>query len=145
MRIQDFTTRYGYAPDMLDAADYAYVLYDPREALDAMHAALFTRSNVTKLRMRFMGDALQTDLLEMGQWTPLLKAVGDGVLSEKSFAAMYRARRDYRPYLRNLMQALDTDDRDALTLMLCRNVARRIGGRRFVNRLAQLEKALHDD
>jgi hypothetical protein len=145
MRIQDFTTRYGYAPDMLDAADYAYVLYDPREALDAMHAALFTRSNVTKLRMRFMGDALQTDLLEMGQWTPLLKAVGDGVLSEKSFATMYRARRDYRPYLRNLMQALDTDDRDALTLMLCRNVARRIGGRRFVNRLAQLEKALHDD
>ena len=141
MRMQDFTSRYGYAPDMLDAADQAYVLYDPREALDAMHAALFTRPNVTKLRMRFMGDALQTDLLEMEQWVPLLGAAADGSLDAASFATAYRARRDYRPYLRNLLNALDYDDRDGLMEMLCRNVAERIGGRRFVNRLAQLEKA----
>lgn len=141
MRLQDFTSRYGYAPDMLDAADHAYVLYDPREALDAMHAALFTRPNVTKLRMRFMGDALQTDLLEMEQWAPLLIAAADGSLDAAGFATTYRARREYRPYLRNLLNALDDDDRDGLIEMLCRNVAGRIGGRRFVNRLAQLEKA----
>lgn len=141
MRLQDFTSRYGYAPDMLDAADHAYVLYDPREALDAMHAALFTRPNVTKLRMRFMGDALQTDLLEMEQWAPLLIAAADGSLDAAGFATTYRARREYRPYLRNLLIALDDDDRDGLIEMLCRNVVARIGGRRFVNRLAQLEKA----
>tara|TARA_R110002124_G_scaffold265874_1_gene432760 strand:+ start:112 stop:1044 length:933 start_codon:yes stop_codon:yes gene_type:complete len=144
MRIKDFTTRYGYAPDMLDAADHAYVLYDPREPLDAMHAALFTRPNVTKLRMRFMGDALQTDLLDMEQWIILLRAAADGQLDDKSFAALYRARRDYRPYLRNIMNALDADDRDGLLLLLCRNVAGRMGGRRFVNRLAQLEKMRPD-
>lgn len=144
MRLQDFTSRYGYAPDMLDAADHAYVLYDPREALDAMHAALFTRPNVTKLRMRFMGDALQTDLLEMEQWAPLLIAAADGSLDAAAFATTYRARREYRPYLRNLLNALDDDDRDGLIEMLCRNVAGRIGGRRFVNRLAQLEKARGD-
>ncbi|QFT60248.1 hypothetical protein FIU94_15580 [Sulfitobacter sp. THAF37] len=141
MRMQDFTSRYGYAPDMLDAADRAFVLYDPRETLDAMHAALFTRPNVTKLRMRFMGDALQTDLLEMEQWTPLLAAAADGTLDEKWFAGCYRARREYRPYLRNLLNALDNDDRDGLIELLCRNVSNRIGGRRFVNRLAQIEKA----
>ncbi len=141
MRLQDFTSRYGYAPDMLDAADHAYVLYDPREALDAMHAALFTRPNVTKLRMRFMGDALQTDLLEMEQWAPLLIAAADGSLDAAGFATTYRARREYRPYLRNLLIALDDDDRDGLIEMLCRNVVARIGGRRFVNRLTQLEKA----
>lgn len=43
MRRMDFTSRYGYAPDMIDAATTAYVVYDPREALDAMQAALFTR------------------------------------------------------------------------------------------------------
>lgn len=141
MRIQDFTSRYGYAPDMLDAAEHAYVLYDPREPLDAMHAALFTRANVTKLRMRFMGDALQTDLLEMEQWAALLGSAANGSLDESSFARIYRARRDYRPYLRNLMNALDNDDRDGLLELLCRNVAARIGGRRFVNRLTQLESA----
>ena len=41
-RRRDFTSRYGFAPDMLDAAQHAWVLYDPRERLDAMHAALFS-------------------------------------------------------------------------------------------------------
>jgi hypothetical protein len=46
MRRTDFTGRYGYAPDMLDAAEQAYVIYDPYERLDAAYAAMFTRSNV---------------------------------------------------------------------------------------------------
>ncbi|MDG1103479.1 MAG: hypothetical protein P8N75_08935 [Ascidiaceihabitans sp.] len=46
MRRADFSSRYGYAPDMLDAAEQAYVIYDPCERLDAAHAAMFTRSNV---------------------------------------------------------------------------------------------------
>lgn len=139
MRIHDFTTRYGYAPDMLDAADHAFVLYDPRESLDAMHAALFTRSNVTKLRMRFMGDALQTDLLEMGTLAPLLIAAADGTLDAKRFADLYRARRTYRPYLRNLLTVLEVDERDTLIIRLCKNVAGRMRGRRFSAKLAELQ------
>ena len=38
------TSRYGYAPDMLDAAHRGWVLYDPRERLDAMHSALLESS-----------------------------------------------------------------------------------------------------
>lgn len=58
----DFSSRYGFAPDMLDAAAEAVVLYDPNAKLDAMHAALFVRPNVTKLRLRFMGQDLEERL-----------------------------------------------------------------------------------
>ncbi|MGJ5618687.1 phosphoadenosine phosphosulfate reductase [Sulfitobacter sp. MF3-043] len=139
MRIHDFTSRYGFAPDMLDAAEQAFVLYDPRENLDAMHAALFTRPNVTKLRMRFMGDALQTDLMEMSQLVPLLLAAADGSLNETTFAALYRARRDYRHYLRNLLTALDEGDRDTLIIALCKNVTSRMRARMFSAKLTQLQ------
>ena len=114
MRIADFTSRYGYAPDMLDAAEQAYVIYDPRQQLDAMHAALFTRPNVRKFRMSHMGGALQTDLLEMETWADLLIAAAKDRLGDLDFARMMRARRDYRPYLRNLLKALDTAERPAL-------------------------------
>ncbi len=145
MRKGDFTSRYGYGPDMLDAADQAFVLYDPRETLDAMHAALFTRSNVSKLRMRFMGDALQTDLLEMSQLAPLLVAAVNGTLNDAGFAALYRTRRTYRPYLRNLMNALEADDRNGLLIPLCRNVSSRMRAPRFAGKLAQLLAAAKAD
>jgi hypothetical protein len=140
MRRLDFTSRYGYAPDMLEAAERAFVLYDPAEPLDAMHAALFTRTNVTKLRMPYMGAALQTDLMEMERISTLLAAAGDGTLDAGSFARLYRARRDYRPYLRNLLDRLEADDRDLLVEALCRNVTSRMRGRRFSARLNGLER-----
>ena len=136
MRRTDFTSRYGYAPDMLDGATTAYVVYDPREQLDAMHAALFTRPNTRKLRLRFMGDAIQTDLLEMDQLHPLLLAIADDALNDLAFAKMMRARRDHPPYLRNLLAALDGDGREALALMLSRNVTARMKAPRFARRLA---------
>ncbi|MEM6941378.1 MAG: phosphoadenosine phosphosulfate reductase [Pseudomonadota bacterium] len=131
MRKFDFTQRYGYAPDMLDAAACAYVIYDPREQLDAMHAALFTRSNVQKHRMRFMGAALQTDMLEMETWAPALTAAAEGALTTERFAKLFRARRDHRPYLRNLLDALEHEKRAVLIKAICTNVVERIGGRRF--------------
>lgn len=148
MRILDFTTRYGYAPDMLDAAEHAYVVYDPREKLDAMHAALFTKPNVTKYRMRFMGNALQTDLLEMGTWAPLLLAVGEDKLSDQVFAELYRKRRDYRPYLRSMLTTLEAEKRLPLVRLLCANVSGRMRAPRFNTRLRELQKAedeVHED
>lgn len=139
MRRHDFTSRYGYAPDMLEAASQAYVLYDPREQLDAMHAALFTRPDVRKLRMPYMGSALQTDLLDMEQWQDLLVAAADDTLSDQRFAQLLRARRDHRPYLRNLLDALEARGRTTLILALCRNVTGRMRGRRFAKTLWRLE------
>lgn len=139
MRRADFTSRYGYAPDMLDGATAAYVVYDPRQTLDAMHAALFTRPNTRKLRLRHMGDAIQTDLLEMEQLAPVLKAISDDQLDDITFARMMRARRSHSPYLRNLLAALDQDGRGTLALALARNVTSRMHAPRFARRLAIAE------
>ncbi len=139
MRRIDFTSRYGYAPDMLDACDHAFVLYDPAEMLDAMHAALFTRAGVTKLRLRHMGDAIQGDLMEMKVLMPLLVQAAEGTLSEESFATAYRARRTYPAYLRRVLAAVDAQERDDLSYMLARNVTSRMKAPRFQRRLGELD------
>lgn len=139
MRRTDFTSRYGYAPDMLDACDKAYVLHDPVERLDSMHAALFTRAGVTQFRLRNMGDAIQSDLLEMRVLIDLLEEAAEGTLDEAKFAKMYRARRTYPGYLRRVMAALDSNERTELTYMMARNVTSRMKAPRFQRRLAELE------
>lgn len=142
MRRADFTTRYGYAPEMLDGADAGYVLYDPREQLDAMHAALFTRANVSKFRMRNMGSALQTDLLELGIWEDLLQAAALGTLDTVSFARLFRRRRDHRPYLRNLLTQLENDERYLMGTWLCSNVTSRMRARMFAAKQTYFEEML---
>lgn len=139
MRSVDFTSRYGYAPDMLDAADAGYVLYDPREPLDAMHAALFRRPNVTRFRMPSMGSAIQGDLLGMGILEPMLDAVAEDRLDAAEFAQLYRARREHSAYLRRLMYHVDRKSRFGLTRMLCENVVQRLNFPRFRRRLNGLK------
>ena len=141
MRRTCFTDRFGYAPDMLDAAAKAFVFYDPREDLDAMHAALFTRPNVTKLRMPNMGDALQSELITMEILFPILQAAGEGKMDERLFSTLYRARRDHPPYLRGLIAKMDVADRPWLSAMVCRNVVERMNAPRIKRRLEALEKA----
>ncbi len=128
MRRTDFTSRFGYAPDMLDAADHAYVIYDPEQTFDAMHAALFTRSNVTKFRMRHFGASLQSDLLGMNLLDLLLERVADGTLDYTSFGKLFRIRRNNRRYLRGLVADLTKKERLDLAQMVAQNAKTRIGG-----------------
>lgn len=140
MRRTDFTSRYGFAPDMLDACDAAFVLYDPEEQLDAMHAALFTRPRVQQYRLRNMGDALQSDLIEMQVLLPLLVHAAEGTLNDVTFAKLYRARRTYPAYLRRVLATLDANERTDLTYMMVRNVTSRMKkAPRFKRRLAEIE------
>lgn len=141
MRRTDFVSRYGYAPDMLDGAQQAYVIYDPNQRLDAMHAALFTRPNVKKLRTPYFGGAIQSDLLELNILKKVLMQAADGTLDTLSFARLMRIRRDYAPYLRGLMTALDAKEHFGLTRVLAKNVTGRMKAPRFARRLAQLEDA----
>lgn len=106
MRRTDFTSRYGYAPDMLDAAEKAFILFDPMETLDSMHAALFTRTNVEKLRTRWFGEDVQQRLLNMQILTELLTAAMDHRLDENTFAALMRTRRSDRAYRINVVRGL---------------------------------------
>ena len=138
----DFTSRYGYAPDMIDAAKEVFVLYDPLVVEDAMHAALFTKPHVTKLRLRHMGTAIQSDLMEMQILHHLLTKAGTGKLNANSFAELYRARRDHLPYLRRLITNIDRAQRNELTWMLAKNVTSRMTAPRFERRRDELEAAL---
>lgn len=140
MRRTDFTSRYGYAPDMLDAAQKAFVFYDPYERLDAMHAALFARKNVTRLRVPHLGDAVQTRMIEMDILQAILELAAKDLLTPQLFSRLLRERRDNSAYLRGLMARLDSLDRPYLQVLLCRNVVSRMRAPRFRRRLQGLEQ-----
>ena len=95
MRRISFTDRYGYAPDMIEAADRGFVLYDPEIDDDAMHAALFTRSNVTKMRCRFVGGEVEAFLRRMDVLEPLIEGAMAGTLTSTDFYRLFRERRNW--------------------------------------------------
>ncbi|MFD2174196.1 phosphoadenosine phosphosulfate reductase [Rhodobacter lacus] len=138
----DFTRRYGYAPDMLDACAQGFVIYDPNQKLDAMHAALMARPQVALLPCRGLGGAVAAVLAEMDVLEPMLSQACAGALDVAEFWRLYRARRATVRYLRNLSNKLGSAGRPWLEAILCRNVVRRIGGPRFRNRLNVLEAQL---
>jgi hypothetical protein len=142
MRRTSFTDRYGYAPDMLEAAWRAFILYDPEDDFDAAHAALFTRPNVEKIRCRHFDGQIETFLYEMELLQPLIDKAMAGTLTPGDFHRALRARRDYLPWLRRLLGALVEAERPYLTGLLCRNVLQHINAPRFRRHLRQAERTL---
>lgn len=130
-----FSDRYGFAPDMLDAAESAFVLFDPKQDLDAMHAALFRRANTTLLQMAHLGDKIESDLLEMQILFRILVKAGTGSLTAEAFYKLYRTRRTHLPYLNNLLSDIALQQRPFVTALLCANVARRLKEPRFMRHL----------
>lgn len=131
MRRTAFDDRYGYAPDMLDAAERAVVIYDPEVRLDAMHAALFTRPNVMKFRMRFLGEQLERDLMGMGVLLRILAQFSADRLDRRALAQLYRARHTHVPYLKQVLARLEQDERLYLTALWSQCILRRTPGPRF--------------
>ncbi len=138
----NFTDRYGYAPDMIEGAGDVYVLYDPEEPLDAMHAALFTKPFVTKLRCPHLGGQIEQSLLQMDVLPRLLARAGAGRLDSATFHRLYRARRNHGGYLRGLLARLQDDDRPLLSAYVCRSALSRIAAPRIRRRLEQVEAEL---
>lgn len=122
-RRMDFTSRYGFAPDMLEAANAAYLIYDPDEVEDAMHAALFRGPNIFKHRYRRgRSGAIDGDLRTMGLISRICDEAAAGTLSPVALARKMRARRKHMPYLRALLARVIAEDRPYLTALLCRAV-----------------------
>ncbi|MFB9149493.1 phosphoadenosine phosphosulfate reductase [Roseovarius ramblicola] len=143
MRRTSFTDRYGYAPDMLDAADTAVLLYDPEVEFDAMHSALFNRANVLRFRTRHLGYSIEETLAQMGLLQRMLAQLSAGRLTRRSLAQLWRKRRDEQGYLFALLRRLAGEQRDALTVLFCENVlARKRGGPRYRNALSKARARL---
>lgn len=141
-RRTDFTSRYGFAPQMVEAASRAIVLYDPAESDDAMHASLFYSDNVSRIRCRHFDGNIEHFLRRMEVLPGLITLAMRGRLRDKIIYRALRERRNYLPYLRRLLGVVDKMERPYLTGLLCRSVVSRINAPRFHRRLAQVEKSL---
>jgi hypothetical protein len=138
-----FGPRYGYAPDLLEAAEAAYVIYDPDEIEDAMHASLFRGTNVHHLRYRRGGaGSIEADLRAMSLISRTASRAAEGTLTLGSLAALFRARRRHVPYLRALLSRVIGEDRPELTVRLCRAVLAEQPLPRFQKQLELAERQL---
>lgn len=127
----DFNTRYGFAPDMVDAADCALVLYDPQIAYDAMHAALFNRPHTSLRPLRNFGADPEFEMLEMNAVEPIVAAAMEGQLTERAITRALRNRRDHIGYQRRLLGELNAKDHPELTKRLCTYALTKHSGWRF--------------
>ncbi|MCV6592919.1 MAG: phosphoadenosine phosphosulfate reductase [Silicimonas sp.] len=139
----DFTTRYGYGPAMVEAAEAAYILHDPDEAEDAMHASLFQGANVHHFPYRRgRAGAIEADMRAMGLIARIADAAARGGLTAAGFARLMQARKRHVPYLRALLGRVLDEDRPALTRKLCRAVLAEQAIPRFKHHLEAAERRL---
>ena len=138
----DFASRYGFAPDMTEGADRVYVIFDPDQTYDAMHAALFRRSFTTLLACRHMGSDLEGALTAMHILPSALISAAIGAFDEEMFWTFYRARRNHMPYLRRLLSRVETDGRPYLGALVARNAGERLNDDKFRARTGELRQKL---
>ena len=137
-RRKDFSSRYGYAPDMLEAAHHAFVVFDPLQRLDAMHAALMRRDNVTLLRCSGMGRRIDAMLDSTGLHNDLIRLAMAQRLNPEIFANLLRVRRQYAPYLRNLINRAVSSGHGTLAARACTAALREKSDPFFTSKLKEL-------
>ena len=125
LRKQCFTDRYGYAPDMLEGCQSAFLVYDPKVLQDAVHAALFRADYVTPLKARHFGPLSVKGLQDIGILDELLRQAMTGNLSAESFAKLYRARRTHKVYLRRVLAAVTKTQSVARQRFACKAILAR--------------------
>lgn len=139
-----FDTRYGYAPDMMEGAGKGYILYDPNEKMDAVHASLFQGPNVVHLPCRFFRRHIARSMREMGFLHQVIERAADQSLTAQEFHRLMRARRDHTRYLRNLLFHLDDAGKPWRTALLCKHVLARMSAPTFRRRMNAAVKSLKD-
>ena len=121
----DLIGRYGYAPDMVDAARDVTIIYDSSSEQDAQHAGMFSGSNITHFCVKVFGLELRRLFIETNGLKSLLDHISDGTLTSKIFVGLYRGRHENKRYLRRLFSSLLNQNRPYLAAMLCRHVLAR--------------------
>jgi hypothetical protein len=139
-RRMDFTTRYGFAPDMTQGTGQVFVIHDPTVVEDAMHAALFHAPWVTHLKTPYLGGRVEWALSHMNLLPRLIEAGVEGRLTTAIFATAWRARRQFGPYLKTLLATVDAAGNPVRAARICRSVVGRFKAPLFRKRLAELEQ-----
>lgn len=134
----DWTSRYGFAPDMTEGAGRVWLVHDPQNAPDAAHAALFRRPWVTVLNARRTGEGTERALAGSGILDKLMEDAMAGTLSPAGHARHWRSRRSHSGYLKAILAEAAAAGRPEREKMICRSVTRRLKAPRFARRLAEL-------
>ena len=134
----DFTDRYGFAPDMIDAANKVFVAFDPMQRLDASHAAIFTKSNVTLLRYAGLGGRMDQALDMIGVLDDMLLSAMDGQITEEQYTQALRSRRTNHGYMRFLYTRMVRSDHPVMAANVCAYVLKRSDNEFFGKLLQEL-------
>ena len=135
-----FTDRYGYAPDMLEGASAAYVIYDPQEILDAAHAALFNGKTTHRLRFRGAGPSILPLLEPHSNLDRILKATANGRMTQLRFSQITRRlRQTNQTYLERLLARAEDRGGVKLAAIVAQRGLAATGAAHFARRVAALE------
>lgn len=113
----DFRERFGYAPAMLEGARNVFIVFDPAQAKDAMHATLFRQPFVTLLRSPRLGKDTAAGLERIGALDTLIETAARGRLTPARFFDLMRKRRQDATYLRALVKRAARRGHQALTVI----------------------------
>lgn len=141
-RRRDFQSRFGFGPDMIEGAGQVFVLYDPWQQVDAVHAAMYRGPQVVKLRARHIGRDPQAELARMGLLRPLIDAACTGTLDAHRFHRLWRARRDAPHYLGRLVARVQSANRPRRLVMALRAALTHVDHPRLRQALAEAEDSL---
>lgn len=140
-RALDWSSRYGFAPDMTEGARRVWLVHDPMNGPDAAHAALFRRPWVSVLNARHTGEGTERALAGAGILDRLIEQAMAGTLTAAEHARLWRARRGHAGYLKAILAEAAASGRPEREKMICRSVTRRLKAPRFARRLAELTGA----
>ncbi|MER5170329.1 phosphoadenosine phosphosulfate reductase [Thioclava sp. GXIMD2076] len=138
MRQVSFDDRYGFAPDMMEGAEQGYIIYDPLERLDAMHAALFYRPNIKLMPCILAGGRIASLIARCGQLELMIARACEGKLTPRVLRHIYRDCRKNISYTRNLLRAVDAMDRPYMEALVCHHAAVRLKAPRLRKRYNKL-------
>lgn len=138
-RRMEFSSRFGYAPDMVEACDKVFMVYDPIQQVDAVHAAMFRGPHIERLRARHIGRDPQAELARMGILRQVIDAACMGELTHQNFMHLWRARRDSAHYLGRLIGRIQSQNRPARLLQALRVANNRVDHPQLRKALKQVE------
>lgn len=138
----NFTDRFGFAPDMVDGCERAFLVYDPIQQVDGAHAAMFRGAYVSKLRARHIGRDPQAELARMDVLRPLIDAACTGTLDARRFYRLWRARHQNAQYLGRLAGRVQSQDRPARLVQMLRAALDRVDHPQLRRALTRAEAAL---
>lgn len=139
----NFNDRYGFAPDMIDAANHVYLAFDPSQRLDASHASIFAKQNVDLLPIPGIGGRPDQALTIIDKMTPMLIAAMNSELDGAFYSELLRARRDNPAYLRFLFNQMIRADHPVLAANICAHVLRKDHDDYYAEQLENLREQGH--